>query len=155
MVRHWQIAVDVRVKTDKTFKRQCSYSCVRPPGRPSDLGGAAAFAICYLLFAILKANTPGRRVFPNVLPGHIFRHRIALEQVEPNATPLIVGPKLFINLGPKPLKEALERERPQIVNNFAPRRVSRHELTPPSTKEEYSESFERLNGLECKTILRP
>jgi hypothetical protein len=32
---------------------------------------------------------------------------------------LIGGPKLFINLGPKPPKRALERERPQIVNNFA------------------------------------
>jgi len=29
------------------------------------------------------------------------------------------SPKLFINLGPKPLGQALERERPQIVSNFA------------------------------------
>ena len=42
--------------------------------------------------------------------------------------PLIDGPKLFINLGPKPSK-ALERERPRIVNNFA-KRVSRYELLP-------------------------
>ena len=32
---------------------------------------------------------------------------------------LIGGPKLFIDLGPKPPKRALERERAQIVNNFA------------------------------------
>jgi len=31
---------------------------------------------------------------------------------------------------------ALERERPQIVNNFAPGRINRHELTPPSPKDE-------------------
>ena len=66
----------------------------------------------------------------------INRRRHACELRMPNVTPLIVGPKLFINLGPKPRKEALERERPQIVNNFAPRRVSRHELTPPSSKDE-------------------
>ena len=32
--------------------------------------------------------------------------------------------------GAKAPQKALERERPQIVNNFAPRRVSRYELTP-------------------------
>jgi hypothetical protein len=58
------------------------------------------------------------------------RHPIDLKK--PNATPLIVDPKLFINLGPKPLKKLWSVERPQIVNNFAPRRVNRHELTPPS-----------------------
>jgi hypothetical protein len=54
--------------------------------RPSDLGGAARLSYLLSAFVILEANTPGRRVFPNVLPGHIFRHRIALEQVEPNGS---------------------------------------------------------------------
>jgi hypothetical protein len=54
--------------------------------------------------------------FPPWMPNEILNEFLP---------PLIDGPKLFINLGPKPSK-ALERERPRIVNNFA-KRVSRYE----------------------------
>jgi hypothetical protein len=67
--------------------------------------------------------------------------------------PLIDGPKLFINLGPK-LSKALERERPRIVNNFA-KRVSRYELPPHPDYDGHLKSFEWLISLECRTILRP
>ena len=33
---------------------------------------------------------------------------------------LIVGPKLFNEMGTKAFSNAFERERPRIVNNFAP-----------------------------------
>jgi hypothetical protein len=92
-------------------------------------------------------GTPGRRVSRNLLPANGSWRRHAQRDKTRNATPLIVGPKLFIKLGPKPLREALERERPQIVNNFAPRRVSRHELTPPP-------SLVRING-EFRAADRP
>ena len=42
---------------------------------------------------------------------------------------LMVVPKLFIKLGAKASFSALERERPQIVNNFAPSASPGYELS--------------------------
>jgi hypothetical protein len=45
---------------------------------------------------------------------------------------LMVAPKLFIKLGAKAIFPALERERPQIVNNFAPSASPGYELSSSS-----------------------
>jgi hypothetical protein len=53
----------------------------------------------------------------------------------------MVAPKLFIDLAPKPGFELLERERRQIVNNFAPSAPPDYELSSCSA-DESDETFE-------------
>jgi hypothetical protein len=72
------------------------------------------------------------RVFVHVkrcsrsLVGHVPR------PCKINATPLMVAPKLFIDLVTKARIQALERERHQIVNNFAVSASAGYELAPLS-----------------------
>src|SRR6202043_359628 len=70
--------------------------------------------------------------------------------------PAILGsPRLFINLGPKPLGQALERERPQIVSNFAPSASGGYESSSHPYQRIPEEFRAGRSGLSERTILRP
>ena len=74
----------------------------------------------------------GRRVSSDAIAATISGADTRLELNTPNATPLMVAPKLFIDLVTKARIQALERERHQIVNNFAVSASAGYELTPLS-----------------------
>jgi hypothetical protein len=84
-----------------------------------DIGGAPLAA---------PGNNPAQAKI--TAPGNARASRVLDHSRAPQATPLIGSPKLFINLGAKARKEALERERPRIVNNFAPSASAGYELAP-------------------------